>query len=68
MSDLRFCTICSLEIDIEEPGTKVFGGRNGKRLTVIDPQGHAHIVTTRYQSERKRNQTVVHATSVAKEK
>ena len=70
MSDLRLCKICDRQIDIELPGTKVFfgtGSGSGTRTTVIDPSGIAHSVTTRKLSERKRNQTVVHATSVAKE-
>jgi len=56
MSDFRFCSICSLEIDIEEPGTEVFDTRagNGTRTLVIDPDGLAHSVTTKRLSERKR--------------
>jgi hypothetical protein len=64
MSDLRSCCLCDREIDIEAPGTNIFrsGRGGGRRLTVIDSEGQAHIVTTRYESERKRNK-VVHAPS-----
>ena len=58
MSDWRSCCLCGKEVDIEVQGTQVFGGRGGRRTTVIDPQGQAHVVTTRYFSERKRNQAV----------
>ena len=58
MSDLRFCKICNKQIDIEAQGTQVFIGGRSKRLTVIDPLGRAHVVTTRYLSELKRNQVL----------
>jgi hypothetical protein len=58
MSDLRSCCLCDREIDIEAPGTQVFIGGRSKRLTVIDPLGQGHVVTTRYLSERKRNQVL----------
>ncbi len=67
--DFRLCVICRKEIDIEILGTKVFsGGRSGKRSTVIDPQGQAHIVTTRYITERHRQQTSGNAATEVKEK
>jgi hypothetical protein len=60
MSDLRLCKICDREIDIELPGTRVLVVSR-KRTTLIDPHGQAHVVITRYQSERKRNQVSTRA-------
>jgi hypothetical protein len=62
--DHRMCTLCEQLVDLDAPGVLVVQSRggNGKRITLIDAGGKAHVVTTKRQTEK------VIAARTAKEK
>jgi len=52
--DNRMCTLCQQLIDLDAPGVLVVQSRggNGKRITLIDAEGQAHVVTTKRLTEK----------------
>lgn len=57
MSDERLCCIRGRYIDINAPDIRVLahsGGGHGRKTTVLDSNGTAHILTTRAMSDKYR--------------
>ena len=52
--DNRMCTLCEQLVELNAPGVNVVQtrGGNGKRITLIDAEGKAHVVTTKRQTEK----------------
>ena len=54
MSGPRLCILCGREIDIDSPDITVLTDRH--RKTVRDGQGIVHVLATKHQTERRRQQ------------